>query len=107
MEGLELICFQIISNVGMARSSYMEAIHFAKAGDFDEAQKSMEEGQKQYLVGNEAHLTLLQMEASGTPVAGSILLIHAEDQMMSAEGFHIIASELIDTYKRIIALEAK
>ncbi len=107
MEGLELICFQIISNVGMARSNYIQAIHHAKAGDFEEAQKCMVEGQEQYLVGNEAHLSLLQMEAAGTPVAGSILLIHAEDQMMSAEGFNIIASELIDSYKRIIALEAK
>lgn len=29
MEGLELICFQIISNVGMARTSYIEAIDLA------------------------------------------------------------------------------
>ena len=31
MEGLELICFEIISSVGMARSLYIEAIQEAKA----------------------------------------------------------------------------
>ena len=30
MEGLELICFEIISSVGMARSLYIEAIQEAK-----------------------------------------------------------------------------
>lgn len=36
-EGLEMICFKIISNVGSARSSYIEAIQKAKKGDFDGA----------------------------------------------------------------------
>ena len=38
MEGLELICFEIISSVGMARSLYIEAIQEAKAGNFEQAQ---------------------------------------------------------------------
>ncbi len=43
-EELETSCFQIISNVGAARSSYIEAIEKAKAGDFDGARACMEEG---------------------------------------------------------------
>ena len=39
MEGLELICFQIISNVGGARSCFINAIQEAKEGRFDEAEK--------------------------------------------------------------------
>ena len=39
MEGLELICFEIISSVGMARSLYIEAIQEAKAGNFEQAQE--------------------------------------------------------------------
>ena len=34
MEGLELVAFNIISSVGTARSSYIEAIQKAKEGDF-------------------------------------------------------------------------
>lgn len=44
MEGLEMICFQIISGVGAARSSYIEAIQKAKAGDFEGAEACMEAG---------------------------------------------------------------
>ena len=46
VEGLEMTCFQIISNVGAARSSYIEGIQKAKAGDFEGARKCIEEGQK-------------------------------------------------------------
>jgi len=35
MEGLELACFEIISNVGTAKSCYINAIHKAKEGDYE------------------------------------------------------------------------
>ena len=44
MEGLELICFEIISSVGMARSLYIEAIQEAKAGNFEQAQELIKHG---------------------------------------------------------------
>lgn len=105
MEDLEMICFQIISNVGTARSSYIEGIRKAKEGDFDGAMECIAAGQEQFLKGHEAHFQLLQMEAKGTPVGGSLILVHAEDQLMSAEGFKIIAEEMIDNYRRIDRLE--
>lgn len=107
MEGLEIICFQIISNVGTARSNYIEAIHKAKERDFEGAMESMEAGQQEFLKGHDAHFELLQKEAQGNPVGGSLILIHAEDQLMSAEGFKIIAEEMIASYRQIDALEKK
>ena len=35
MEGLEQICFRIISAVGMAKSSYVEAMRAAAGGDYE------------------------------------------------------------------------
>lgn len=101
MEGIELIAFQIISAVGTARSFYIEAIQEAKKGNFEEAEKMMEEGQKSFVEGHEAHSGLLQKEASGEGNVVCLLLLHAEDQLMSAEGFGIIAREFIDLYKRM------
>ena len=106
MEGLELTAFQIISAVGTARSSYIEAIGAAKAGDFEQAQKLIDEGTEMFVEGHDAHLKLLEGEANGSKVL-SLLILHAEDQLMSAEGFKTIALEFIDAYKRIEALEKK
>lgn len=101
MEGIELISFQIISAVGTARSMYIEAIQLAKAGDFEGAEKLMEEGQQVFVQGHHAHAELIQKEASGEKTEFALLLMHAEDQLMSAEAFGILAQEFIDIYKRL------
>lgn len=107
MEGLELICFKIISASGEAKSCYMEAIHHARGGAFDKAQASIEEGQEAYVQGHRAHAELIQQEASGESVGVSLLLLHAEDQMMAADTIKLMADEFIANYKRIQVLESK
>ena len=99
MEGLEMTCFQIISSVGTARSSYIEAIQKAKAGDFEGAKDCLEAGQQEFLKGHEAHFGLLQKETNGEQVGGSLLLIHAEDQLMAAETLKTVILELIELYR--------
>ena len=108
MEELELIAFKIISGVGAARSSYIEAIQAAKAGDYAQAEKLIAEGDESFAEGHDAHTGLLTREANeGQGSTVSLLILHAEDQLMSAEGFKTIAQEFIDAYKRIEALEEK
>ena len=101
MEGMELISFKIISAVGTARSMYIEAIQLAKEGKFEEAKANIEEGEKIFVEGHHAHAELIQQEASGNRVEIQLLLMHAEDQLMSAEAFKIIATELIEIYERL------
>lgn len=101
MEGLELICFEIISAVGAARSYYIEAIQEAKKKDFDRAKELVEEGNKVFQEGHHAHAKLVQQEANGEEVKVNILLVHAEDQLMSAETFKILSQEFIDLYSKI------
>ena len=101
MEGLELIAFNIISSVGTARSSYIEAIQKAKEGDFEAAEALIKEGDEVFVEGHNAHAGLLQQEAEGGPGSTlSLLILHAEDQLMSAEAFKTIAQEFIEVYKK-------
>lgn len=98
---MEKICFQIISTVGMARSMFIMAIQKAKEGDFEGATKSIEEGNEYFVEGHRIHAKLIQKEANKEKLEFSLILIHAEDQFMSAEAFKILAEEFIDVYKRI------
>lgn len=107
MENLELICFQIISSAGMARSSFIEAIQEARKNNFIVAKEKIKEGEEYFVKGHQAHADLIQKEANGDSVQPNLLLIHAEDQMMSAETIKIIAEELINNYKKIEELEKK
>ena len=98
MEGIELVCFKMISALGAAKSSFMEAVQEARLGHFEEARRCIEEGDK-------AHFGLLQQETSGEPVQLSLLLVHAEDQLMNAEFLKITAEEIIALYERIESIK--
>ena len=39
MEGMEMTCFEIVSNVGTARGCYVEAIDLATEENFEETEK--------------------------------------------------------------------
>lgn len=99
MSGMELISFKIISAVGTAKSMYIEAIQAAKQGNFEEADRLIEEGSNIFIEGHHAHGSLIQQEANGEKVGFSLLLMHAEDQLMTTETFKIVAQEFIELYR--------
>jgi PTS system cellobiose-specific IIA component len=101
MERMDLLSFQIISTVGTARSMYIEAIQAAKNGNFEGAEELIKEGAVLFTQGHHAHSGLIQQEASGEKTEFSLLLMHAEDMLMSAETFRILAEEFVDLYKRL------
>ena len=102
MHGMEQLCFQMICAAGTARSCYIEAIQAAKKSDFDAARRKMEEGEREFLEGHHAHAGLLQKEMSEPQsLTLSLILVHAEDQMMAADSFRVVADELIAIYERL------
>lgn len=102
MKTLEETCFEIISFVGNARSLYIEAIQASKQNNPTRARQLLEEGDEMFREGHHAHLALFQSEVSKDFSLTHILLMHAEDQLMSAEGFKIVATEFIDLYETFI-----
>ncbi len=98
MNGNELISFQIISAVGTARSMYVVAIQVAKKGNIQAAKQLIEDGVKVFVDGHHAHASLIQKEAAGEKSEFSLLLMHAEDQLMTTETLKIVAEEFIELY---------
>ena len=105
MEGLEQICFRIISAVGMAKSSYVEAMRAAAQGDNELSEQKIKEGDEYYAQGHEVHMELLSKEAGGETIEIGMILMHSEDQMMAAETVRLMAEENIRLSKRIRQLE--
>ena len=107
-EEMEMICFQIISCVGTAKSCYVNSIAKAEEGDFEAAEELIKQGDEAYNGGHEVHMKLLQAEASG---AGKktlpLLLLHAEDQMASAETCKLMALNFADAYRELLSLKEK
>lgn len=101
MEGLELTCFQIIAASGAAKSAFIAAIEAAKNRDYDQAAELIAEGEANMNQGHAPHAELIQKEAAGESTPASLLLIHAEDQMMGAEQFKVLAEQMIDLYHEL------
>ena len=100
-EAVEMPAFQIISAVGTARSCYIEAIQEAKKGNYEAAEKMIAEGDEAFAEGHDAHLGLLGREAETGETDVCLIILHAEDQLMSAESFKILSNEFIDVYKEM------
>lgn len=98
---MESVCFEIITCLGSAKSNYVEAITLAQNGHLKEARQSIKEGDKYFAEGHHVHADLIAKEADGNPVPVSMLLVHAEDQMMSAETARIYANAFIDIYEQL------
>ena len=99
MEGLELIAFEIISNVGMAKSLAIEALRDVRSGKYEEEKSKLNEASEFLVKGHHAHADLIQKEASGEKVEFSLIVMHAEDQMMAAETIKSLVEEMIEMYK--------
>lgn len=101
MEGIELIAFEIISNVGMAKSLALEALRDVREGKYDETEKKMSEASDYLVNGHHAHASLIQKEAAGEKVEFSLIIMHAEDQMMAAETIKSLIEEMIAIFKEL------
>ncbi|MEC1178281.1 PTS lactose/cellobiose transporter subunit IIA [Metasolibacillus meyeri] len=91
----------LIMHSGNAKSECMEAIQFAKAGDFQAAQDKMKLAQEAIIEAHHAQTALLQQEAQGQKVEVSLLLIHAQDHLMNAITFRDLAQELVEVHEQI------
>jgi PTS system cellobiose-specific IIA component len=101
MDNMEMVAFNIISNVGMAKSLAMESLREVRKGNYKLAEQKMEEAEKFLVEGHHAHAELIQKEAAGEKLEFSLIILHAEDQMMSAETIKDLAKEMIAMYKEL------
>ena len=89
----------IISYVGAAKGSFVEALRYAMDHDLENAQKAFSEGDAAFNEGHRIHMELVSEFAQGKDIGLDILMVHAECQMMSAEDFKTLAAEMIDRIK--------
>ncbi|AFK85147.1 MULTISPECIES: PTS lactose/cellobiose transporter subunit IIA [Thermoanaerobacterium] len=98
---LEEIVFQIILNAGNAKSNCFDALKSAKEGDFKSAENYISKAEEEIIKAHNIQTSMLQKEANGDHQIVTLLLMHAEDHMMSAILAKDLITEMIDLYKLI------
>ncbi|MGG3791907.1 PTS lactose/cellobiose transporter subunit IIA [Geobacillus thermodenitrificans] len=98
---LEETCFRIIAFSGEAFSKLMEALKLCRNDDYDGAKKAIEEASDLLNQAHNAHTELLVREANGEEIGYSVLLTHAQDNMMNTLLAKTFAEEMIEMYKAL------
>ncbi|RLQ96589.1 PTS lactose/cellobiose transporter subunit IIA [Falsibacillus albus] len=102
---VETDIFTIISHGGNAKSIAYEALEAGHRNEFEEADKLMEDAHKEL---NEAHKTqtkLIQAEINGTHFEKSLLMIHAQDHLMTSISEINLIEQMIKLLKKIDTLQ--
>lgn len=97
----ERIVMELIMKSGNARGKAFEAISYAEQRNFEEAERLMKECAKEL---NLAHITqtdLIQGEINGEGISVDLLLVHAQDHLMTAITVKELAEKIIRVYKEI------
>ena len=97
----EMIAFGLIAMAGDARSKAFEALSLAKEGKFDEADEMMKQADEAALAAHHAQTELLTKEANGNHTEVNVMLVHAQDHLMTAILAQELIAELIDVHKAL------
>lgn len=99
MEDINSIAFELILFAGNGRSSAMEAIQEAKKGNFERADGLIKEATTELGKAHKFQTKLIQDEASGKSNPVNILLVHAQDHLMTAMTVRDLATEIVELYR--------
>lgn len=86
---------KLILHAGNARSDSFLAIKVAKNCEFEKAESLLTQARKETVKAHKYQTELIQKEASGEPQEISLLLVHAQDHLMTALAIRELASELV------------
>ncbi|MBQ6524444.1 MAG: PTS lactose/cellobiose transporter subunit IIA [Atopobiaceae bacterium] len=98
-EELELTMIEIVALAGDARTRLLAAIKRARENDGVAAAALIEEAQGLLNDAHNAQTELLTAEARGEVTTPSVLLVHAQDHLMTTMLLRDIIDALLDIYQ--------
>lgn len=97
---LEMISMQIIAGAGDAKGLIFDALEEAKKGNFEQAKEFVKQSEEASKNAHKAQMDLLVAQANGEIGAVDVLLVHAQDHLMTT----LLAQELIKEIIRLYEL---
>lgn len=96
----EDISFAIIGDSGDARSFAFEALQEAKKGDFEKAKILLQKADESSQKAHKTQTDLLFNEVRGDRLDVNVLLVHAQDHLMTSCLAVELIKEIIELYQK-------
>lgn len=95
----EQVSFQIILHSGTARSKIIQSLREYREGNSAQSSTLLQEGEADLQVAHDIHFQMIQKEAGGEKTPFSLLLMHAEDHLMSTLTMKELVKEMLEIFK--------
>ena len=99
-EELQLAAFEIILHSGTARTYVHEAFDAMKESKLEVVEEKLAAADEELLQAHHAQTDLLQKYASGTEIKIEIIMVHAQDHLMTTMTLKEVAIEMMGMYQR-------
>lgn len=93
--------FEIISHGGNARAYAFDAVKAAQEGRFTEADDFLGKAQEELNIAHNTQTKLIQAEINGENLQMNLLMVHAQDHLMTAISEKSLIEHIVGLYKVI------
>lgn len=100
-EEIQMVAFEIILHSGDARTLIHESFGLMREGKEEEALERLEEANEKITLGHKAQTSLLHTYADGKEVNVDVIMVHAQDHLMTVITLREVALEMLELHKRI------
>ncbi|MDU5510659.1 PTS cellobiose transporter subunit IIA [Enterococcus gilvus] len=99
-EELQVAAFEIILHSGNARTIIHDAFASMRKKEDEKAKKQLEEANEQLLMAHKAQTQLLKEYAGGKKIEMEIIMVHAQDHLMTTMTLLEVANEMRYLYQQ-------
>ncbi len=96
---IEVVAMELVGNAGEARSLAFEALAEAKKGNYEKAEELLEKSKEASLRAHHTQTELICNEADGNKIEIGLLMVHAQDHLMTSILARELITEIIEIYK--------
>jgi len=104
-EEIQVIAFEIILHSGNSRTSIHEAFAAMRLKNFKLSEQKLQDSNAELLLAHKSQTKLLQNYAAGTKIDMEIILVHAQDHLMTPMTLREMAIEMQYLYKEVNQIE--
>ena len=98
---IEMIAMSLIGHAGESKSYSFQALREAKVGNFEEADSYIKKANEEMLKAHEIQTDLITKEAGGEKVELGLIMVHAQDHLMTAMLARELITELIELHEKM------
>lgn len=95
------VAFAIILHSGSARTLIHEAMELMREAKFDQADIKLQEADEELVQAHQAQTDLLRKFSSGTKIEIQIIMVHAQDHLMTTMTLLEVTREMEYLYKKV------